>query len=276
LHHRKFFIPLFLIFIFQASIFAGHRNHNPGDTTKSGEKYYHLIKEYTLGYHDVYETPYYALLGKTENPKILVHGGMHGDEVAGYMACDTIIKNINLQEGTLIIIPRLNIQACNMNRRYINIDLNHVFPGDIGSDIYEYRLAYELMWLVDSIKPDLVINLHEAMNKYDTEFQNDSMSAYGQIIITNQKPFSSLLESAFNDMNEIIPRSDYRFHVHYYGYNEHSSMDNFIAKLKVNSYTIETYRGFTLEDRIKLQQIAVLTFMKELGLKFEYPDVIFN
>jgi hypothetical protein len=53
-------------------------------------------------------------------------------------------------------------------------------------------------------------------------------------------------------------------------------MDNFIAKLKVNSYTIETYRGFTLEDRIKLQQIAVLTFMKELGLKFEYPDVIFN
>lgn len=272
----KVFYFVFLIIISQASVFAGNRYNSTGDTTITDEKYYHLIKGYTLGYHDVYETPYYALIGKKESPRMLVHGGMHGDEVAGYMACDTIIKNINLLEGTLIIIPKLNIQACNMNRRYVNMDLNHCFPGDIGSDVYEFRLAYELMWLVDSIKPDLVINLHEAINKYDTEFQNDSSNAYGQIIITNQKPFSTLLENAFNDMNDIIPRFDYRFHVHYYGYSAYSSMDNFIAKLKVNSYTIETYRGFPLADRVKLQQIAVLSFMKELGMKFEYPDINFN
>lgn len=271
----KVFYFVFLVFISQALVIAGNRYHNTGDTTKTDEKYYHLIKEYTLGYHDVYETPYYVLLGKKESPKMLVHGGMHGDEVAGYMACDTIIRNINLLEGTLIIIPKLNIQACNMNRRYINMDLNHAFPGDIGSDIYEYRLAYELMWLVDSIQPDLIINLHEAMNKYDTEFQNDSMNAYGQIIITNTKPYGALLENSFNSINDLIPRMDYRFHVHYYMYSEHSSMDNFISKLHTNSYTIETYRGFPIGDRVKLQQIAVLSFVKELGMKFEYADIVF-
>jgi predicted deacylase len=271
-------IQLLTLFLLLANIplFAGNKIPSAKDTTRTDEKFYHLIKEYTIGYNDVYQTPYFILRGKTEHPKMLVHGGMHGDEVAGYMACDTIIKNINLLEGTLIIIPKLNVQACNMNRRYVNIDLNHCFPGDIGSDVYEYRLAYELMWLVDSIKPDLIINLHEAMNKYDTEFQNDSMNAYGQIIITCIKPYESLLENSLNNIHDLIPKFDYRFHVHYYTYSEHSSMDNFITKFHINSYTVETYRGFPLEDRIKLQQIAVLQFMKELGLKYEYPDINFN
>jgi predicted deacylase len=270
---------LFLIIILIipcTSSFAGNIVHTGKDSSDTPEKFYHLIKEYALGYNDVYQTPYFVLRGKTESPKMLVHGGMHGDEVAGYMACDTLIKNINLLEGTLIIIPKLNILACNQDRRYINIDLNHAFPGDISSDIYEYRLAYEMMWLVDSIKPDLVINLHEAMNKYDTEFQNDSMNAYGQIIITCIKPYESMLENALNGMNALIPRFDYNFHVHYYMYSEHSSMDNFITKFGIKSYTIETYRGFPVEDRVKLQVIAVLQFMKALGMKYEYPDVNFN
>jgi predicted deacylase len=266
-----------LFFLFNGSFAqTGSYSQIPGsDSGSKSDKFYSLIKEYTIGWHDVYQTPYYAILGKTEHPKILVQGGMHGDEVASYMACDSIIRNINIIEGTLIIIPRLNILACRQNQRYIDIDLNHAFPGDQGSDIYEFRLAYELMWLVDSIKPDIIINLHEALTKYDSEYKDDSEKAFGQIVITCIKPFEEMFLNTVYDMNMKIPFQDYKFNAHYYSYRDYSSMDNFISKFGIRSYTVETYRGFTIEDRVKLQQIAVLQFMDAIGLKYEYPEIKF-
>jgi predicted deacylase len=269
---------LVLLIALCGSLFANWQ-YNPkstlSDSLVSSEKFYHLIKEYEIGYNDVYETPYYVLLGKTENPKMILHGGMHGDEIASYMACDEIIRNINLLEGTLIIIPKINKPACEKNTRYINIDLNHAFPGNLTSDVYEFRLAHEFMWLVDSIKPDLIINLHEALTKYDSEYKDDSDRAFGQIVITCIKPFEEMLLNAIYGMNEKIPRLDYKFNVHYYSYHDYSSMDNFISKFGIRSYTVETYRGFAIDDRIKLQVIAVLQFMKEAGFKFEYPEIEF-
>ncbi len=252
-----------------------HKQYSLSDSTLNSEKFYHLISEHVIGWNDVYQTPYFVLKGKTENPKMLIHGGMHGDEIASFMACDSIMKNINLLEGTLIIIPRLNILADLQKRRFVNIDLNHAFPGDQGSDIYEFRLAYELMWLVDSIKPDIIINLHEALTKYDSEFQNDSEKAFGQIVITCIVPFEEILVNAVNNMNGKIPYSDFKFHAHYYSFREYSSLDNFVSKFDINSYTVETYRGFKIDDRVKLQQIAVLQFMDEAGLKYEYPEIKF-
>jgi predicted deacylase len=270
------FTVLFLFVIGSFAQTSSTTQIQVSDTSSTSEKFYSLIKSYTVGSNDVYETPYYAILGKTEHPRILVNGGMHGDEIASYMACDTIIRNINIIEGSLIIIPRINILACLQNRRFVNMDLNHAFPGDQGSDIYEFRLAYELMWLVDSIKPDIIINLHEALNKYDSEYKDDSEKAYGQIIITCIKPFEEMLLNTVYEMNMKIPIMDYKFNAHYYSFREYSSMDNFISKFGIKSYTVETYRGLKLEDRIKLQQIAVLQFMDAIGMKYEYPEIKFN
>jgi hypothetical protein len=270
------FTVCLLLFYLSPVIAQSSPNGTSSDTGSAPEKFYSLIKEAIIGYNDVYETPFYTIIGKTEHPKILIDGGMHGDEVASYMACDSIIRNINILEGTLIIIPRLNILACQQNRRYINMDLNHAFPGNIGADTYEFRLAYELMYNVDSIKPDIIINLHEAFNRYDSEYKNDSDKAFGQIVITCIKPFEDLFLNTVYDMNMNIPFEDYKFNPHYYSYREYSSMDNFVSKFDIKSYTVETYRGFKLEDRVKLQQIAVLQFMKAIGMKFEYPEIKFN
>ena len=277
---KKIFIAVFIAVLSVSGIsFSGSKIKNKklsnSDSTAESEKFYHLISEHVIGWNDVYQTPYFVLKGKTESPKMLIQGGMHGDEIASYMACDSIIRNINLLEGTLIIIPRLNILADQKNTRFINIDLNHAFPGDQGSDVYEFRLAYELMWLVDSIKPDIIINLHEALTKYDSEFQNDSEKAFGQIVITCIKPFEEILITAVDNMNEKIPFSDFKFHAHYYTFRQYSSLDNFVSKFNIKSYTIETYRGFKIDDRVKLQQVAVLQFMDEAGLKYEYPEIKF-
>jgi hypothetical protein len=244
-------------------------------TRRDSTKYYNLIKQDVIGAHEDYETPYYILVGKKLNPVMILDGGIHGDEIAAYMACDTIIKYINILEGTLIIIPKLNIQACNKDTREVNMDFNHAFPGNISSDVYEFRLAYEFMWLVDSVKPDIIINLHEAHTKYENGAQFDSEKAYGQIVISCIQPFEKMLTDGVEHMNQKIPADDFKFHPHYYSFREYSSLDNFVSKFQITSYTVETYRGFNIEDRVKLQVIASLQFMEEAGLKIEYPEVKF-
>jgi hypothetical protein len=242
----------------------------------STEKSYHLLKQDYLGFNDEYETPYYVLVGKQKGPVMILDGGIHGDEIASYMCCDSILHNINITAGTLIIIPRVNIKACNQNVREINLDFNHAFPGDLKSDTYEFRLAYEFMWLVDSVKPDLIINLHEAHTKYDNNAKFDSDKAYGQIVISCLQPFELFMLKAVDDMNEKIPNPEIKFHPHYYSFREYSSLDNFVSKFHISSYTIETWRGYDIDTRVKAQIIASLQFMTELGIRYDYPEVKFN
>lgn len=242
----------------------------------STEKSYHLLKQDYLGMNDVYETPYYALVGKEKGPTMILDGGIHGDEIASFMCCDSILHYINIIRGTLIIIPRVNIQACRQNVRELNIDFNHAFPGNLQSDVYEFRLAYEFMWLVDSVKPDLIVNLHEAHTKYDNNSKFDSDKAYGQIVISCLQPFEQFMLTSIDNMNKKIPSPEVQFHPHYYSFREYSSLDNFVSKFQISSYTIETWRGFDIDTRVKAQIIASLQFMTELGIRYEYPEVKFN
>jgi len=265
----KSLITLLLLFITCLS-FAGFR-----DSTSGSGSFYNFVKQDYFGLNDEYETSYFIFMGKKPGPVMILDGGIHGDEIASYMACDSIVKYLNLLEGTLIVIPKTNIKACNQNTRMVNFDFNHAFPGDLKSDLYEYRLAYEFMWLVDSVKPDLIINLHEARTKWSPGALTDPDKAYGQIVISCLQTFEELLVRSVENMNKKIPEGDFQFHTHYYSFSSYSSLDNFVSKFGIKSYTVETYRGFSIEDRVKLQLIAALQFMEEIGLKFEYPEVKF-
>lgn len=246
------------------------------DTSSAGPgKTYAFVRQDYFGLNDIYETPFFVFKGLLEGPVMILDGGIHGDEIASFMACDSIVKYIKVTRGTLIVIPRTNIQACEMNVRQVNFDFNHAFPGDLLAEEFEYRLAYEFMWLVDSVKPDLIINLHEARTKWTPKALTDPEKAYGQIVISCLQPFEELLVRTVDNMNKKIPPGDFQFNTHYYSYRDHSSLDNFVSKFNIKSYTVETYRGFDINDRVKLQLIASLQFMEELGLEFDYPEVTF-
>ncbi len=228
---KKVFFLILLSLVQPILIYAA-----TGGDSLSLEKSHHLLKQDYLGLNDEYETPYYILVGKQKGPTMILDGGIHGDEIAAYMCCDSILNYINVLSGTLIIIPRVNIKACKENVREINIDFNHAFPGDLKSDTYEYRLAYEFMWLVDSVKPDLIINLHEAHTKYNSSSKFDSDMAYGQIVISCLQPFEQFMLNSVEDMNKKIPNDDFKFHAHSYSFREFSSLDNLVSKFKISSY----------------------------------------
>ena len=92
--------------------------------------------------------------------KILVIGGMHGNETLGLEVVKLFQSEPVLAVDTLLA----NEQAIEANSRYVGQDLNRSFPGDIESKEYEPRRAAEI--LEQAKRYDVVLDFH---NTYCSE-----------------------------------------------------------------------------------------------------------
>jgi hypothetical protein len=231
-----------------------------------------FIIQNILGEYEEYETPYFIYRSEYEYPKILIDACIHGDEIAGAMACDTVMKYIDVMKGTVVFIPRVNIKAYNTGVRGVNVDLNQFFPGRKDSvSFYEQSLAYDFMKVVEDNKPDVVINLHEAWTKYDdNKYHKQNDKSFGQTLITNYENPPAFLTEALEKINSKINIQDHKFRTQYFPYKSNHSMDNIIEKLKIPSFTVETLRTLPINDRINYQIICILSFIKQAGIRFKY------
>lgn len=86
--------------------------------------------------------------------KILVIGGMHGNEPLGLQVCQLFTENPVVGIKTIIA----NEEATDANSRFIGQDLNRSFPGLIGSQKYENKRADELLKITQGY--DIVLDFH--------------------------------------------------------------------------------------------------------------------
>lgn len=61
------------------------------------------------------DTPVYELNGRDAGGTILVLGGTHGDEIAGYLAAVLLVEQARVLRGRLIIVPRANASGFTHN-----------------------------------------------------------------------------------------------------------------------------------------------------------------
>lgn len=296
----KLCIYITALFFIASSLFAN-------DDIISNAYGYTLTPSY-LNEGTSFQTPYYIISSSDDYPSpiVIIDGGMHGDEVAGSYALDDLLENINITKGTLIIIPRLNKPACDkvfrtrnaaFNQKY---DMNRNFPGNVNRDMsnYEALVADDFTELIKKFDPDLVLNLHEdkdfndvRVNRYDCEDHY-----LGQVLITcrgrcENFDFDELIEdTTILKAQQLINTGmadDHKFTIINLpsapekGY----SQDYFYEVLGIDSYTVETYRngsygsgppvfeyGYEIENRVKLQLITCLSFMKVYNVGYEYAD----
>jgi len=258
---RLTLILISLVFVTSVSI--------PQSSVKQAKN--HIVIDSYIGEETEYRTPYYILRSDKEYPKILIDAGIHGDEIAGIYACDSVMKYINVLEGTVGFIPKVNIKAYELNVRGVGTDLNQVFPGSPVGELYEERLAYDFMEFVNDFRPDYVINLHEAWTKFNENlYQKQNDKSFGQTIITNNENFPDFLLLSKIGINLHINDEAYHFRIQYFPYKPNHSMDNIIEKLRIPSYTVETLRTLPIEQRIDYQILAILSFLEQAGIKFMY------
>lgn len=93
--------------------------------------------------------------------KILVIGGMHGNEPLGIQIVELLqsrpVKNVKAIYA--------NKKAIAANKRFANQDLNRCFPGDLKNKEYEPRRAAQLLAFTKNY--DLVLDFHNTYCPYN-------------------------------------------------------------------------------------------------------------
>jgi len=205
-------------------------------------------------------TPLYMVTSETEGPVILVIGGIHGDEPAGYLAAEVVASWV-VDRGTLIVIPRahkLAIQRQQRNGADL-LDLNRSFPG------YAYgsptrRLAAAIYEVMLEFEPDWVIDLHEAIY-----FERLKPGALGQTFIYPPGGGSpDVAEKLLTHLNSTIKSPGNHFFLRR-GLLRGTVLS---AAVSVGSegIMVETCRQLPLNKRVDYQLQAVLSLLYIIGL----------
>jgi len=99
------------------------------------------------------------------DPEVAVVGSIHGDEPCGRDGIEAVLADPPDVDRPVKFIV-VNERALEAGKRYLEIDLNRVFPGDPDSDVHEMRLAAEL---TEELQGLTVLSLHSTQS-YDGMF----------------------------------------------------------------------------------------------------------
>jgi len=113
-----------------------------------------------------WQTPYYTIDSALEGPTLLIVGGIHGNEPAGYRAAEQI-RHWPIVRGKLVVVPAANRPGLKANTRYLpgepetRRDLNRNFPGEDLGEGTRGEIAEHLWQFVQRQQADWILDLHE-------------------------------------------------------------------------------------------------------------------
>ena len=202
-----------------------------------------------------------VLTGSEEGPTIYVVAGVHGDEQAAWLTGD-LLEKISIKAGTLYILSPANRwgAAQPVPTRYVTEeqDLNRSFPGDPDGDM-AHRIADSIYRDIERIKPDFVFDLHEArIVKSGRDFLGSSL------IFTSLDGMSEMFMSMImeTEMGTLCSEP-----FQYFSPGPAGSVNQTVTKqLGIPTVTVETFRGYPMEQRIGDQLAIVQYVMNYYGL----------
>ncbi len=216
----------------------------------------------TIASGSKYATDLYVVESGKPGPVVMIVGGIHGNETAGYRAAERV-KDYKIDKGTLLVIPRVNKLAIEAGRRAApgETDFNRLFPQSksaspknvLAKDIYNIVKEYNVDWLMD---------MHEGFDYY----KNPATSSVGQTLIYYPANSArSTVEDIVNDLNKDIKTSLRKFTL--LRYPVQGSLARSTAQfLGVKSFIFETSQKQTLNTRISLQEQAAQKLLGNLGM----------
>lgn len=208
-----------------------------------------------------YETPCYVKRGDLPGKTVFIIGGMHGDEVAGYLAARQL-KRCTLTTGTLILIPDGHATAIKVGQRAYPTNLNVEFPGNSKGNGGQQTAA--AIWaLLKRFRPDLLVTLHESVG-----FHREQPRRFGQTLTYDFSALTPVFQPFLDAANRQISTPRERFSLFVYPY---PGCPTYCAGkfLKIPAVTVETCRKLPLARRLEHQLLLCAIMMSQTGLRWE-------
>ena len=227
------------------------------------------------------DTPYQtsAFIFKAEQPgtNIMLIGGTHGNEPAGYEAGLRLLQRFTKnppKSGTIILIPLANRMAVDNFERRVPVpdgvdiekgNLNRCYPGKAAGYPME-QLSYAIEQLVRENRVSLFIDMHEAMrNHLDTEYEGVQKGLGQTLIYSPNDATTFYLIDLLDAINEKITNPSEKF----------SALERPVKYsgawwagkyLDIAAFTFETSRSLPLATRINLHLFLVDQALKTAGV----------
>lgn len=209
-----------------------------------------------------YATEMYIISSGVPGPVVLVTGGIHGNEKAGYLAADQL-RSTTIRSGTLLVIPRANKLADNANTRAIKgeKDLNRAFPTSKTGQP-SYTPAKAIYAVVKQYKVNWVMDMHEGYG-----YSAGGSASVGQsLIYYPSTACTAMTNTILKQVNAGIKTSSHRFVALRYPVG--GSLARSSAQyLGTNSFIFETCTKDSINTRISEQLLAANTLLKQLKMK---------
>ncbi|KUG04407.1 putative periplasmic protein [hydrocarbon metagenome] len=215
----------------------------------------------TLAQGTRYATDLYIIESGKPGPVVMIVGGIHGNETAGYTAA-TKISQWKIDKGTLLVLPKANKLAVDKKVRYLSSvgDLNRDFPQSSkeGADTI---LARAIWSAVKKYDVDWLMDMHEG---YDYS-KNSSTSSVGQSLIYYPDKTKSTVSVIVKTLNNSISTSYKKFSL--FQYPVKGSLARAAGQyLGVRSFIFETCDNPSLSIRVNYQLKAGKTLLQQLDM----------
>ena len=208
-----------------------------------------------------------VLRGEEDGPTLYIVAGVHGDEVAGWLA-GNLLKQATLKAGTLYILSPANPYGAEQNQRKTKSDrdLNRNFPGNPDGWDAE-RIAASIYADIRDKQPELVLDLHEAIAKEDNyEALGANYDALGNSLICQslggigELVLDALLTS---EAGELCSGT-----LTLYGSPPTGSLNRTVTEaLGIPVITVETLRADPLAQRVQNQLELVEFVLEHYGMR---------
>ncbi len=220
------------------------------------------ISQVTLAQGTKYATDLYIIDSGKPGPVVMIVGGVHGNEPAGYTAAAEI-TDWQIEKGTLLVLPQANKLADNKNVRYLSSvgDLNRDFPQS-SKESADNTLSKAIWSAVKKYDVDWLMDMHEGYDYY----KNSSSSSVGQSLIYYPNSSTKTMASKIvSNLNGGISTSYKKFSL--LKYPVKGSLARAAGQyLGVHSFIFETCDNPGLSIRVNYQLKAAKTLLHELDM----------
>jgi hypothetical protein len=237
--------------------------------------------------HTQQELAVHFLSGREKGPTLLIFGGIHGDEKAGYLAAERY-ADLQLRRGNLILAPRLNAVAIKRRQRQgLGGDMNRLF--DLSEKERQHNPDARVVEVAKGLigRADVVINLHQAYDFYSHRWisRQRNPSKWGQCNVIDTPIFQlhngEIIEPG-RFAQRVSKRSNERIrnpHFHFLVNNTNTHATRSMHKEQRGSLTyyaltkqhkialaFEATKNCSLPEAIAYLTVAVNSALAEMGI----------
>lgn len=216
----------------------------------------------TLAAGTKWATDLYIIDSGKPGPVVMIVGGVHGNEPAGFTAANKV-KSWKIDKGTLLVLPNANKRADERGVRAVKgeSNLNRVFPVS-SKDSPDTTLSKAIWKVVKDYDVDWLMDMHEGYDYY----KNKSTSSVGQSLIYYPNSSTrSVASKIVSTLNKGISSSYKDFSL--LKYPVKGSLARSAAQyLGVHAFIFETCDNPSLSVRVNYQLKAAKILLGELDM----------